>query len=278
MRPDEFLRALTQLRPPLHDRVLILRPFTRATRCDDCQGIGDAVHLALTAAHYDELTSAAELLDTAERLAAAHTEHSGRKADCLPLPDQDRGRGRVIRWANAAGPLVAATDASWKGRAGGIGYVVSDGHYGLLGRGTGRLDPTGRSRVLVDELRAVDYLLTGYDAVPAGMTVLLDSLTAVRYLHRWQAGETDAMPAGYSLRQRRWSDKPTLVRLADQVAQCPDVTFAHVKGHSGHALNEAADGLSHMARRRREESFDLRPRAHALVDAFLRDWHANAVV
>ncbi|MFI6270129.1 hypothetical protein [Micromonospora zamorensis] len=130
MRPDEFLRALTQLPPPLHERVLILRPYTRATRCDDCQGIGDAVHLALTAAHYDELTSARELL----------------------------------------------------------------------------------------------------------------------------------------------------VRLADQVANRPDATFAHVKGHSGHALNEAADGLSHMARRRREESFDLRPRAHALVDAFLRDWHANATV
>ncbi|MFF0251273.1 ribonuclease HI [Micromonospora zamorensis] len=269
MRPDEFLRALAQLPPPLHDRVLILRPYTRATRCDDCQGIGDAVHLALTAAHYDELTSADELLGTAERLAAAHAP---------PRPDQQRGRGRVVRWSQASGPLVAASDASWKGRAGGIGYVVSDGHYGLLGRGTGRLDPTGISRVLVNELRAVDYLLTGYDEAPVGMTVLLDCLVAVRYLHRWQAGETDAMPAGYSLRRRRWSDKPTLVRLAEQVARRPDLTFAHVKGHSGHALNEAADGLSHMARRRREESFDLRPRAHALVDAFLRDWHANATL
>ncbi|MET8087429.1 RNase H family protein [Micromonospora sp. NPDC005237] len=278
MRPDEFLRALTQLPPPLHDRILILRPYIRLTRCDDCQRVGDAVHLALTAAHYDELTSAGDLLDTAERLAAEHTEHSGHKADCSPHPNQEPGRGRVLRWAQASGPLVAATDASWKGRAGGIGYVASDGHYGLLGRGTGRLDPTGRSRVLVNELRAVDHLLTGYDEAPAGMTVLLDSLTAVRYLHRWQAGETDAMPAGYSLRQRRWSDKPTLVRLADQVAHRPDLTFAHVKGHSGHPLNEAADALCHMARRRREESFDLRPRAHALVDAFLRDWHANVTL
>ncbi|MEU8213755.1 RNase H family protein [Micromonospora sp. NPDC049044] len=275
MRPDEFLRALTQLPPTLHDRVLILRPYTRTTGCDACRSIGDAVHLALTAAHYDELNSAGELLDTAERLAAEHTEHTGHTP---PRPDQQRGRGRVLRWAQASGPLVAATDASWKGRDGGIGYVVSDGHYGLLGRGTGRLDPTGRSRVLVDELRAVDYLLADYDEVSAGLTVLLDSLTAVRYLHRWQAGEIDAMPGGYSLRQRRWSDKPTLVRLAEQVADRPDLTFAHVKGHSGHALNEAADGLSHMARRRREESFDLRPRAHALVDAFLRDWHTNVTL
>ncbi|MEU5942247.1 hypothetical protein ABZ807_24375 [Micromonospora sp. NPDC047548] len=111
-----------------------------------------------------------------------------------------------------------------------------------------------------------------------GMTVLLDSLAALRYLRRWQSGETSAMPAGYSLRQRRWSDQPTLVRLAEQVARRPDLAFGHVKGHSGHALNEAADGLSHMARRRREEPFDLRPRAYALVDAFLRAWHANATV
>ncbi|MBM0237998.1 AAA family ATPase, partial [Micromonospora sp. ATA32] len=175
-------------------------------------------------------------------------------------------------------PLVAATDASWKGRAGGIGYVVSDGHYGLLSRGTGRLDPTGVSRVLINELRAVDFLLSAYDEAPAGMTVLLDNLTALRYLHRWQAGETGAMPAGYSLRPRKWTAQPTLVRLAELVGQRPDLSFAHVKGHTGHALNEAADGLSHMARRRLEESFDMRPRAHALVDAFLRDWHATVVI
>ncbi|MEH0844953.1 RNase H family protein [Micromonospora sp. CPCC 205711] len=270
MRPDEFLRALSQLPAPLHDRAVALRAHTRRTGCDDCQRIGDAVNLALSAAHYDELASAAELLHTAEQLAADHGEHAGL--------DPQRGRGRVARWTGTSAPLVAATDASWKGRAGGIGYVVSDGHYGLLGRGTGRLDPTGASRVLVDELRAVDYLLTASDEPPAGMTVLLDSLGALRYLHRWQAGDAAAMPSGYSLRQRRWSAQPTLVRLAELVARRPDLGFAHVKGHTGHALNEAADGLSHMARRRREESFDLRPRAYALVDAFLRDWHSNATV
>ncbi|MEH0934247.1 ribonuclease HI [Micromonospora psammae] len=130
------------------------------------------------------------------------------------------------------------------------------------------------SRVLINELRAVDFLLSAYDEAPAGLTVLLDSLTALRYLRRWQGGKTAAMPAGYSLRQRRWSAQPTLVRRAEQVSRRRDLSFQHVKGHSGHALNEAADGLSHMARRRVGESFDVRPRAHAQVDAFLRDWHA----
>ncbi|MGB2571887.1 ribonuclease HI [Micromonospora citrea] len=272
MRPDEFLHALTLLPTTLHDRAATLRAYTRPTRCPDCERIGDAVKVAVTAARYDEFTSAADLLDTAETLAAAHDTH--RK----PAQSSQRGRGWITRWTHTAAPLVAATDASWKGRAGGIGYLASDGRYGLLGRGTGRLDPTGVSRVLINELRAVDFLLTAYEQPPVGMTVLLDSLAGVRWLHRWQAGETDAMPAGYSLRQRRWSDQPTLVRLAGQVAARPDLVFAHVKGHSGHPLNEAADALSHMARRRQVETFDLRPRARALAEAFLHDWHATAAV
>ncbi|MEV0154257.1 RNase H family protein [Micromonospora sp. NPDC050686] len=269
MRSDEFLHALALLPASLHDRAAALTDYTRPTRCADCQRIGDAVALALTAARYDELIASTELLDTAGRLAVSHPPHRG-----PAIQHPQRGRGRVARWASTSAPLVAATDASWKGRAGGIGYVVSDGRYGLLGRGTGRLDPTGVSRVLINELRAVDYLLTAYDGEPpVGLTVLVDSLSAVRWLHRWQAGDTGAMPAGYDLRQRRWATQPTLVRLAGQVAGRPDLTFAHVKGHSGHPLNEAADALSHMARRRRTEAFDLSARAYALVDAFLRDWH-----
>ncbi|MGS2619526.1 RNase H family protein [Micromonospora sp. LZ34] len=269
MRPDEVLHALDLLPTPLHERAVALRAYAPVTRCADCQRIGDDVRLALTAAVYDELGSAGQLLDSAEQQALRHG------SACRPQPDQQRGHGRVGRWAGACVDLVAATDASWKGRAGGIGYVVSDGHYGLRSRGTGRMDPTGYSRVLINELRAVEFLLAAYDGVPSGMTVLLDSLAALRYLHRWQAGETEAIPAGYSLRPRRWSAQPTLVRLAELVSRRPDLSFAHVKGHSGHALNEAADALSHMARRRLGESFDVRPRAHALVDAFLRDWHAT---
>ncbi|MFE9691917.1 ribonuclease HI [Micromonospora sp. NPDC005806] len=269
MRPDEVLRAMSLVPAPLYVHALPLRRYVRPTTCADCQRIGDAVTLALTAVHYDELDSAEHLLDTAERLAAAHG------AACRPQPDQQRGRGRVGRWAAASTPVVAATDASWKGRAGGIAYAVSDGHYGLRGRGTGRLDPTGASRVLINELRAVDFLLSAYEEAPAGMTVLLDSVVALRWLHRWQAGVVTRMPAGYDVRERRWAAQPTLVRLAEAVSCRPDLSFQHVKGHSGHALNEAADGLSHMARRRVDETFDVRPRAHALVDAFLRDWHGS---
>ncbi|WP_406103704.1 hypothetical protein [Micromonospora globbae] len=272
MRPDEFLRALELLPAPLHDRVLALRTYAKPRRCESCAAAGDAVRLALTAARYDEFGEAARLLDTAERLAARHD------LACRPHHESAHqpGRGQVRRWAAAAGPVIAATDASWKGRAGGIGYVASDGRYGLRGRRSGRGDPTGCSRVLVSELRTVEFLLTAYDTPPAGMTVLVDSVPALAFLHRWQGGETESMPAGYDLRPRRSGMKPTLVRLAELVAGRPDLMFTHVKAHAYHCLNEAADGLAHMARRRVEERFDVRERAHGLVEAFLRDWHALA--
>nr|WP_240942596.1 RNase H family protein [Planosporangium thailandense] len=188
-------------------------------------------------------------------------------------PDSARGRGTVARWSRTAADLVAATDASWKGRVGGIAYVVSDGHFGLRGRVTDRLDPTGPSRVLINELRAVEYLLSGFVTAPERLTVLVDSRNALSYLYRWQAGDTTAMPAGYDLRPRTRTAQPTLVRLAELLPTLPGVTFTHVKGHAGHLLNEAADALSHMARRRLSEQFDLHGRAADLVDAFLRDWH-----
>ncbi|TYB39736.1 hypothetical protein FXF50_04995 [Micromonospora sp. AP08] len=281
MRPDEFHRALDLLPAPLHDRAHALRTYVKPRPCEACQAVGDAVRLALTAAHYDEFGSAVQLLDTAEQLAARHQLacRANLFAELGPEPAgaigaaHDPSRGQVRRWAGTPAPLIAATDASWKGRAGGIGYVVSDGRYGLRSRRPGRVDPTGCSRVLVSELRAVEFLLTAYDTPPARVTVLVDSLPALNYLHRWQAGESGAMPAGYDLRPRHNGMKPTLVRLADLVGARPDLTFAHVKAHAHHALNEAADSLAHMARRRVDESFDVHARAHALVEAFLREWH-----
>ncbi|MEU6207377.1 hypothetical protein ABZ814_27750 [Micromonospora musae] len=239
MRPDEFLRALDLFPTTLHDRALALRTYVKPRRCEACTAVGDAVRLALTAANYDELSEAGLLLDTAEQLATQH--------DLACRPQLEPNRGQVGRWATASAPPVAATDASWKGRAGGIGYVASDGRYGLRSRHPSRLDPTGTSRVLVSELRAVEFLLTAYDTPPAGMTVLVDSVPALAYLHRWQRGEIETMPAGYDLRPRHSGMKPTLVRLADLVGGRPNLTFTHVKAHAHHCLNEAADSLAHMA-------------------------------
>jgi hypothetical protein len=279
MRYDEFTEALRFLPASLRDRVTALRGHLTNRRCDECQAISDTLYDALTAARYEEHRTVEQLLAGAEALSRQHAgAHDRDGSACvvrLREAGETSGRGQVRRWAHTRPPLVAATDASWKGRAGGFAYVVSDGRWGLRPRSTDRLDPTGPSRVLVNELRAVEFLFTAYDEVPGGLTVLVDSRPALTYLRRWQVGDTDFLPAGYRLRPRLRAPQPTLVRLAQLVAGAPDVTYRHVKAHAGHPLNEAADALASMARRRVTERFDVRPRAVSLVDAFLRDWHAN---
>jgi hypothetical protein len=270
MRTDEFTNSLPLLPEALRDRAEALRPYLSLNRCQRCREINDAVNLALIAARYDEFESAAHQIEVAEALTSDHDHlaSSGRRDASA------RGRGLVARWMQTTADLVAATDASWKDKTGGIAYVISDGRFGLHGWPVKRMDPTGPSRVLINELRAVEYLLSGFATPPDRLTVLVDSIGALSYLHRWQAGDTPVMPPGYSLRPRTQAAQPTLVRLAEQLPGLPGVTFQHVKGHAGHPLNEAADALSHMARRRLTEQFDLPGRAQDLVNAFLRDWHA----
>lgn len=70
MRSHEFAEALRLLPAALHSRAEALHPYLRYGRCDSCQQIADAVHLALMAARYDEHNPAGQLIRTAEELAA----------------------------------------------------------------------------------------------------------------------------------------------------------------------------------------------------------------
>jgi ribonuclease HI len=155
-----------------------------------------------------------------------------------------------------------------------MGYLVSDGHWGMRGWRTSRLDPTGHSKVLVTELRAIEFMLARFASGP--LTVLVDSTSALHHLRLWQQGAVDVMPAGYDLRARHGGRKPTLVRLAVRVSGRPDLTFRHVKGHSGHLLNEAADSLAKIARRRVQSTFDATSTAEDLAASFLTSWHQSA--
>ncbi|PTA46080.1 hypothetical protein [Micromonospora sp. RP3T] len=127
MRPDEFRQALSLLPAALHDRVLPLHRHVFRTGCPQCQRIGDTVALALTAAHYERLASAGQLLDHAVRLAAGHG------VACRPQPDQERGRAPAGRRT-----AVSATDVGGDGRAAGPGYAAGVGRSGLRARGAGR--------------------------------------------------------------------------------------------------------------------------------------------
>jgi ribonuclease HI len=275
MRFDEFHAALALLPQSLHDQALRLRSCAVHHRtCPLCLTARQVLYLVFSAAAYGEDAWAGALLGEAE-----HYLHDGRHPPGCPLHFQGRPGDGLLRTGihgqarcrPGGAPLVAATDASWKQGQGGLGYVVSDGHWGMRGWQGDRQDPTGRSKVLVNELRAVALLLSVVDSTTE-LTLLVDSLPALRYLRRWQRGEISLMPEGYDLRPRR-SGAPTLVRVADRVAVMPGLRMEHVKGHSGHPLNEAADALASMSRRRLTQPFDARSRAQELVRSFLVTWH-----
>ncbi len=155
-----------------------------------------------------------------------------------------------VKGYDGSGPLVAATDASYKRGVAGIACVVSNGSWGLSRWGSAvRHDPSGPATVLVAELRAVALLLEGPDQ-PRPPELLLDSTIAIRYLRAWQRGRIERMPDGYSLLPRRGPQTaPTLVRLAGIMAQHPEIRLQHVHSHTGHPLNEAADALASLAQR-----------------------------
>jgi ribonuclease HI len=181
-----------------------------------------------------------------------------------------------VKGYEGSGPLVAATDASYKRGVAGIACVVSNGSWGLSRWAPGnRHDPSGPAAVLVAELRAVALLLEGPDHLRPP-ELLLDSTIAIRYLRAWQRGRIERMPEGYSLLPRRGPEgAPTLVRLAGIMAQHPEVRLQHVHAHTGHPLNEAADALASLAQRGLP-AVETRSRAESLADAFVRTWRDQA--
>jgi ribonuclease HI len=278
MRLDEFVSSLALLPDNLSARVDAMRScaITRP-ECGACQATCDALELVFAAARYDQLAYTHQLVGHAERL-SSDPRHQHAAADACAHPAYripPAGlHSQVHRWANTDQRLVAATDASWKHRAAGLGFVVSDGRWGLRNRRSCRPDPTGPHATLVNELRAVEFLLATINTDTRPLTVLVDSTDALRFLYLWQGGTAiTVMPFGYSLRPRSHVPQPSLVALAHRVADEPGLTFEHVKGHRGHFLNEAADSLAKMARRNLRERFDVATRASDLVDSFLLDWH-----
>ena len=135
MRPDEFRHALSLLPAPLHERALPLVRCVFHTACPACQRVGDAVTLALTAAHYGRVAAAGRLLDNAVRLAGDHGTIRP------PQPEPSRGHGLPVQWTAAPAPVVAAAGARRRRRTGGIGYAT--------GRWTRRVTSRGPSPAAV---------------------------------------------------------------------------------------------------------------------------------
>ncbi|MEO3786939.1 RNase H family protein [Actinocorallia sp. B10E7] len=279
MTATQFRCLLACLPDPLTARVVRLQRYVLVSLdCTGCQEVGVLLKLALLSARAGDLPAAETVLHLAERTLRALAGHDHTFAPPRitrlhrPRPRPARSAaapspgpalaGQVARWTGTR-PLVAATDASWKRGHGGMGFLTTDGRWGIGDWKVGPQDPTGPSKIIITELRAVQLLLSTVEA-RVEMTVLIDSLPALSYLWRWQSGDVSALPPGY--------EAPHLRLLARRVADRPRLRFQHVKGHSGHLLNEAADSLAAIARRR-APGFDVEARASDLVDSFLTSWN-----
>ncbi|WP_341256863.1 MULTISPECIES: RNase H family protein [Gordonia] len=190
------------------------------------------------------------------RLESAHA------ADHRPLELVSSALRKWLRRAAATLPaIVVATDGSVKGAAIGSAWLAANGEYGSLGRVDRSRHPHIR-RVLIAELEAA---AAAVDAIPnRRLDVLMDCRDALDVIAAWRRGGpgpawlSAASPDISAFRRAVASDRG---RLA----------FRWVPGHDGMLLNEGADSLSKIARRRAERvvtTSDARRRSADIAAAF----------
>src|ERR1700722_9840212 len=115
------------------------------------------------------------------------------------------GQARVT----ATGPVLIATDGSSSGDGNHCSwaFIATSGPWGCQAGDYRRDNVNGRSGALIAELRAVYLALR---CVPGPVTLLVDSIIALRYLHAWRRGETGRMPPQYDLHPRHAGAAPAL--------------------------------------------------------------------
>lgn len=134
-------------------------------------------------------------------------------------------------------PVVVATDGSCLTNPGpgGWAWASEDGNQGSGGHG-------GTTNNLM-ELRAVYEVLGAYPSeVP--LLIQADSMYVIniftRWLHGWQA-------KGWQTTSKKpVSNREAIELIAERLAG-RQVSWEHVKGHSGHPLNELVDSLARAA-------------------------------
>lgn len=132
---------------------------------------------------------------------------------------------------------IVATDGACKGNPGPAGWawVAEDGEWaaGSLTEGTNN----------VGELLALLHAIEDHAAV-ADLIIQADSTYAIDTYTKWMDGHRRRgwkTSSGSRTKNREILEQLIDARDARRDAGLPDVVFEHVRGHSGHVLNEWAD-------------------------------------
>lgn len=173
-------------------------------------------------------------------------------------------------------PLTVATDGSVRQSYTGSGWLAADGQYGLKGR-RHRTYMHGSEPVLVSELRAIVDAVSSLRDRP--LTLRSDSKSAIEMATNWMRG-CDGIPH----RCQRFHAKGVLTDLVIgqqmMYAERERLTLVWARGHQGEPLNEGADALARLARRRAAHPNDLTPdeyeqRAFNLAEAFAGEYNRS---
>jgi ribonuclease HI len=132
---------------------------------------------------------------------------------------------------------IVATDGACKGNPGPAGWawVAEDGHWaaGSIPLGTNNIgELLGLLHAIEDHMH-IDNLVVQADSKYA-----IDSYASWMDGHRRRGWKTSG---GQPTKNREILEQLIAVRDARRAAGKPDVVLEHVRGHSGHVLNEWAD-------------------------------------
>jgi len=178
---------------------------------------------------------------------------------------------RTVPGDLADGEIVIAVDGSLGatpsgGRAGGWGWISTEGFAdaGFL---------AGARRPVLAELAAITKACAAAPAdVP--LRVLCDSKTALSMIEQVRDGRSADAVAERVPRCNRSDVAAALERIVGRCEKLGAVTFDWVKGHAGHPLQEAADRLAVLGRRRTQAGLtDL----STWIADVSREWRAEHV-
>ncbi len=134
-------------------------------------------------------------------------------------------------------PYIVATDGACKGNPGPAGWawVAADGNWaaGSVPSGTNNIGE------LLGLLHAIeDHHEVAHLVIQADSRYAIDTYTSWMDGHRRRGWKTST---GSPTKNREILEQLIVARDARRTAGLPDVVLEHVRGHSGHVLNEWAD-------------------------------------